>query len=58
MRFRNPLRKPRLEPPDPVNLSASVVKPFSTTPREAPDPPPDRDFSKPPGPPPKREQKS
>ena len=35
MRFRNPLRKPRLEPPDPVKLSASVVKPFSTTPREA-----------------------
>ena len=56
LRFRNPFRKRRPEPPDQVKLTASVIKPFSTTPREAP-PPASRDSRKPPGSRPKPEEK-
>ena len=55
MRFKNPFRKPRPEPPEPPPW---VVQTIGGVPREAPDPPANRDFSKPPGPRPKREQKS
>lgn len=54
MRFKNPFRKPRQELPEPP----WVRRTLGGVPREAPDPPANRDFSKPPGPRPKREQKS
>lgn len=55
MRFKNPFRKPRQELPEP---SPWVRRTLGGVPREAPDPPANRDFSKPPGPRPKREEKS
>lgn len=57
MRFRNPLRKP---PPEPTELPGSAERAIHTlggVPREAP-PTVNVNFPKPPGPPPKREQKS
>lgn len=57
MKFRNPFRKPRPDPPEP-EPPPWVRRTLGGVPREAPDPPADRDFSKPPGTRLKREEKT
>ena len=58
MRFKNPFRKPRTELPESeTKLPPGTIRTVGGVPREAPPPPANRDFSKPPGPRPKPEEK-